>query len=71
MRDAVADGRFHVWAIDQVEEGWPILSGREAGDELVPGQFAAGSVHQAVMDQLAAWAEEWKRYAERTRAGGG
>ncbi len=71
VRAAVADGRFHVWAIDRVEEGWPILSGREAGEEVVPGQFAPGSVHQAVMDQLAAWAEEWKRFGERTRAGEG
>ena len=71
VREAVADGRFRIWAIDRVEEGWPILSGREAGEEVVPGQFTAGSVHQAVMQQIATWAEEWKRFGERAKVGNG
>jgi predicted ATP-dependent protease len=69
VRDAVSEGRFHIWAIDHIEEGWPILSGKDAGDEVVPGQFSPGSVHQAVMDQLGVWAEEWKRYGEKMGAG--
>ncbi len=65
VRDAVAQGRFRIWTIDRIEEGWPILSGREAGAELAPGEFPPGTVNHAVMQQLAAWAAAWKRLDER------
>ena len=60
VREAVEAGAFHVWAIDRVEDGWPILCGREAGAEIAPGHFPEGSVHAAVMDQLIVWGDEWK-----------
>ena len=65
VRDAVAQGRFRIWTIDRIEEGWPILSGREAGAELAPGEFPPGSVHHAVMQQLGSWADAWKRLDDR------
>jgi predicted ATP-dependent protease len=71
IRDAVDDGRFHVYAIDRVEEGWPILSGREAGEIQEDGTFPEGTVHRAVMDQLAQWARDWRGKREGVRKKGG
>ena len=48
VRDAVEAGRFHIWAIDRIEEGWPILTGLEAGEARPDGTFPEGTVHHAV-----------------------
>ena len=61
VRDAVADGRFHLWGIDRVEEGWPILAGRDAGEQAEDGTFPEGTVHGSVQARLAAWAERSRR----------
>jgi len=61
VRDAVAEGRFHLWAIDQVEEGWPILSGMEAGPEAEDGTYPGGTANGAVKTRLDAWAEKWRK----------
>ncbi len=63
VRDAVEAGRFHIWAIDRIEEGWPILTGREAGEARPDGTFPEGTVHHAVKARLTQWAAEWKRFA--------
>lgn len=63
VRDAVEAGRFHVWAIDRVDEGWPVLAGREAGERQADGSFPEGSVNRAVQDRLSRWAGEWKKFA--------
>ncbi|UCC24587.1 MAG: AAA family ATPase [Gemmatimonadales bacterium] len=57
VREAVAEGRFHVWAVDSVEEGWPILCGKVAGEADAEGEFVPGSVYRAVQDRLREWAE--------------
>ncbi|KPJ83747.1 MAG: hypothetical protein AMS19_03305 [Gemmatimonas sp. SG8_23] len=59
VRAAVAEGRFHLWAIERVEEGWPILTGREAGVAEADEEFPAGTVHRAVQDRLDGWSEQW------------
>jgi lon-related putative ATP-dependent protease len=62
VRDAVAAGRFHVWAIDQFEEGWPILTGMEAGEEDPAGVYPTGTLYRAVTDRMDAWAEQYRRF---------
>ena len=52
---AVHEGRFHVYAIDTIEQGIELLTGIPAGDANAP--FAAGSVFAAVSERLAAYAE--------------
>ena len=69
IRDAVDEGQFHIYAIDRVEEGWPILTGREAGEIQEDGSFPAGTVHRAVMDQLAKWVDDWRGDGEDTTEG--
>jgi lon-related putative ATP-dependent protease len=56
VREAVATGRFHVWAIDSFEQGWPILTGFEAGEEDEQGEYPDGSLYRAVADRLDIWA---------------
>lgn len=75
VRDAVQEGLFKVWAIETVEQGWPILAGMPAGTEHGPASspkdarrgvvpFPEGTVHHAVASQLATWADRWKDYRE-------
>jgi predicted ATP-dependent protease len=59
VRRAVTEGHFHLWAIERVEEGWPILSGTDAGESTAEGDFPAGTVHGAVQARLDGWAEQW------------
>jgi lon-related putative ATP-dependent protease len=56
VRDAVAGGQFHVWAIDRFEEAWPILTGMVAGEEDENGVYPPGSLYRAVTDRMDAWA---------------
>jgi predicted ATP-dependent protease len=56
---AVAAGRFHVWALHQVDQGLELLSDLEAGTDR-KGQYPAGSFHRAVADQLTRFADSLK-----------
>jgi predicted ATP-dependent protease len=51
--DAVRDGRFHIWAVDTVDEGVEILTGVPAGAPDARGRFPAGTIHRRVTDTLA------------------
>ena len=59
VRDAVADGQFHLYAIDRIEEGWPLLTGLEAGVAREDETFPEGTVHRLVVDQLDEFVFEW------------
>ncbi|MDA0269397.1 MAG: ATP-binding protein [Chloroflexi bacterium] len=57
VAQAVADGQFHVWAIDTVEEGIEILTGIPAGDARgADRRFPEGTIYRLVEDRLAAFA---------------
>jgi predicted ATP-dependent protease len=56
VREAVAAGWFHVWAIDSFEQGWPVLTGFEAGEENENEEYPDGTVYRAVADRMDAWA---------------
>ncbi|NNM05069.1 MAG: AAA family ATPase, partial [Gemmatimonadetes bacterium] len=59
VRDAVAEGDFHIYAIDRIEEGWPILTGLEAGQIQKDETFPSGTVHSLVGRQLDEFVREW------------
>ncbi len=61
IREAVAEGRFHVYAINRIEEGWPILTGMEAGKMQDDETFPEGTVYRLVAAQLDEYAMEWGR----------
>jgi lon-related putative ATP-dependent protease len=72
VREAVSKGRFHVHAIDRVEDGWPLLTGMEAGRMEEDETFPDGTVHQLVVRQLDEFVDEWKDVGGgMIRTGGG
>ena len=58
--EAVAAGRFHVYAITTVDEGLALLTGREAGERRADGRYPDGSFNAAVENALAANVERLK-----------
>ncbi len=62
--NAVRRGQFHVYAVETVDEGIELLTGKPAGSRGADGSFPAGTVHaaaQARLDALAEEAREWYR----------
>ncbi len=67
--DAVEKERFHIWAIERVEEGIEILTGMPAGEMGTDGAYPDGTLFSRVDERLRQMAEEAKEYmAERGRA---
>ena len=50
--EAVAEGRFHVYAVATVEEGIELLTGAPAGKQDAFGRYPDGSVYRAAAVQL-------------------
>ena len=50
--DAVADGKFHVYAIDTIDEGIEILTGVVAGERDDEGNYPADSINYLVEERL-------------------
>jgi Lon-like ATP-dependent protease len=63
--EAVADGRFHIWAVNTVDEGIELLTGVPAGQKNKSGKFPKGTIHHAVQARLLALAEELKAFGEK------
>lgn len=58
--DAVADEKFHVYAISTIDEGIEILTGMKAGKRLKNGGFEIGSLHYLVDTTLTEYSRRWK-----------
>jgi len=59
--NAVAEGKFHIYAVSTIEEGIEILTGVPAGEPDDQGDYPEGTVYaliQAKLDQYAARAQE-------------
>jgi lon-related putative ATP-dependent protease len=65
IREAVEAEQFHVYAIERIEEGWPILTGMEAGEIQEDETFPEGTVHHCVMAQLEEFVREWHAMGEK------
>ncbi|MBI5189385.1 MAG: AAA family ATPase [Nitrospirae bacterium] len=52
--DAVKDGRFHLWAINSIDGGIEVLTGRPAGERQEDGSFPDGTVNYLVDERLKA-----------------
>lgn len=59
--EAVRAGQFHIYAIDSIDQGLEILTGREAGRMRADGSYPEGTIHHAVQRRLQAMAESVKR----------
>ena len=50
--DAVADGTFHIYAVETVEQGIEVLTGVPAGERGGDGAYPEGTVHHLVAGRL-------------------
>ena len=49
---AAADGKFHVWPIETVDQALNLLTGLPVGEPDAEGRFPDGTVNQRVADRL-------------------
>jgi len=61
--ETVAKGKFHIYPVKTVEEGFEILTGVEAGKRKKDGSFEEGTAHFLVDRELQRLARSWKEYA--------
>jgi predicted ATP-dependent protease len=50
--EAVKAGSFHIYAIDTIDDGLELLTGKKAGRELANGGYSKGSVHALAYAKL-------------------
>ena len=61
---AVTDAKFHVYAVDTVEQGIELLTGQSAGHRTSSGDFPEGSINAAVELQLRSFAQTRKAFGK-------
>ncbi len=63
--EAVNQGKFHIWAISNVDEGISILSGIEAGKKNRQGQYPKGTFNAMVVERLEQFSELLKEAPQK------
>ncbi|NIW50100.1 MAG: AAA family ATPase [candidate division Zixibacteria bacterium] len=58
--DAVAEQKFHVYAISTIDEGISLLTGKEVGEKQEDGTYPEGTINWAVERKLRSLAEKLK-----------
>ena len=66
MEKAVDDGLFHVYAIDTVDDGIEILTGKTAGKPDKDGNYPKGTVNYMVQKSLDEYYERYVKFAKET-----
>ncbi|SFP83768.1 lon-related putative ATP-dependent protease [Geopseudomonas sagittaria] len=67
--EAVAGGRFHVYAVAHADQAMELLTGQPAGSADAQGRFPAGTVNGAVQQRLRELSELRQRYAHPQQDG--
>jgi lon-related putative ATP-dependent protease len=62
--DAVAQGKFHVYAVDSIDEGIEILTGVAAGERDDKGEYPPESINYSVEQKLATLAKQAHEHEE-------
>ncbi len=62
---AVAEGKFHIYAVKTIDEGIELLTGLPAGAENGKGTFPEGTVNYLINEKLAALAQRGKAFDEK------
>jgi len=70
VREAVESGRFHVYAVDTVDQAMEILTGLPAGELRPDRTFPDGSINQRVSSRLASLAEKRRELSHESDRGG-
>ena len=61
--DSVREGRFHIWAVDTIDQGIELLTGKPAGRLRKDDTYPSKSINGLVQNRLAGLAEGIKQYA--------
>ncbi len=64
--DAVAAGRFHIYAIEKIDQGIEILTGRPAGERL-NGSYPEGTINHRVEQRLRQFAEGLRKFGHEEK----
>ncbi|MGD2039324.1 MAG: ATP-binding protein [Anaerolineae bacterium] len=67
VRKAVAEGRFHIYPVDTIDEGIEILTGVSAGEQQEDGSYDKDSVHGRVLAQLKELAENLQQKEDKDK----
>jgi len=65
--EAVRQGKFHIWAVNTVDDGIELLTGVPAGQRQADGSYPEGSINYLVNQQLKRMAESFKRYVSEEK----
>lgn len=60
--DAVKDKKFHIYAVETIEQGIEILTGYKAGKQQDDGTYEDGTIFNLVDRKLRDYAEKWKNF---------
>jgi predicted ATP-dependent protease len=63
--EAVRQGKFNIYAVDQIDDGIEILTGVKAGKRGPDGKFEPGTINAMVEDKLQAFAERAKSFGRQ------
>ena len=72
--EAVKNGQFHIWAVDNIDEGIEILTGVPAGERDSEGNYPEETINYLAdqrLDELARGIKEFEVAAEEAVKGGG
>jgi predicted ATP-dependent protease len=67
--DAVAQGKFHLYPVQSIEEGIEILTGVKAGERQPDGTYLEGTIFRKVDDKLRQMAETAREFAKGKEEG--
>ncbi|HYR03437.1 MAG TPA: ATP-dependent protease, partial [Syntrophobacteria bacterium] len=67
--DAVAQGRFHLYPVQSIEEGIEILTGAQAGERQPDGTYPDSTIFRKVDDRLRQMAETAREFAKGKEEG--
>ena len=69
--EAVRDGRFHVYAVEHVDQALELLTGIEAGARRADGSYPEGTLNRRVTDRLEELAEKRRSFGSEKDEGKG
>jgi lon-related putative ATP-dependent protease len=60
--EAVSAGRYHVWAVETIDQGLELLTGVPAGERQPDGSYPEGTIHRRVQNRLYQLAQELEAF---------
>lgn len=67
VAEAIAQGKFHIYAVETIDEGIEILTGIKAGEKDKDGKYLGKTVNNLVNKKLINLAEYWKKFRAATK----